>query len=307
MSMRIPTKALLVILLSAALALPAVASVQGSFERTLTVTGPVDLEVLTHSGDITVRSGPAGTVSIRGKIIVGNGWFSGNRQADVSALEKNPPIRQSGNNIRIDYVNVQNIAIDYEITVPADSNLRTHSGSGDQTIEGLNTKVELESGSGDLRLASLSGGFRVHTGSGNVNGRDISGPITAEAGSGDLQLEVKGSGDVSVHTGSGNIDLRDLKGALRAEAGSGDISIAGVQTGGWEVRTGSGDIQLRLPSEAAFDLEASTGSGSLVVDRPITTTIQGNVRRIHHNISGKVAGGGPPLTVHTGSGDVHIY
>ena len=40
---------------------------QGTFDKTFQVSGPVDLEVETHSGDITVRSGPAGTVSIHGK------------------------------------------------------------------------------------------------------------------------------------------------------------------------------------------------------------------------------------------------
>ena len=305
--MRTRTSPLWILLLVAVLAASALASVQGSFDRTFTVTGPADLEVLTHSGDIIVRSGPAGRVSIRGKINVSNGWFSGNRQADVSELEKNPPIHQSDNNIRIDYVNMQNIAIDYEITAPPDTKLRTHSGSGDQTIEGLTTKVELESGSGDLRLSNLSAGLQAHTGSGNVDGHDISGPITAEAGSGDMQLELKAGGDINIHTGSGNIDVRGMKGGLRAEAGSGDINIAGAQTGDWEVRTGSGDVQIRLPSDAAFDLEAATGSGGVVVDHPVTMTIQGDVRRSHHQVSGKVAGGGPSLRVHTSSGDVHIY
>ena len=32
-------------------------SPQGQFERTLQVSGPVDLEVLTRSGDVTVRAG----------------------------------------------------------------------------------------------------------------------------------------------------------------------------------------------------------------------------------------------------------
>jgi hypothetical protein len=57
------------------LAAVATASVQGQFQRTFQVTGPVELEVLTHSGDITVRGGPAGTVSVSGKIHVGNNWF----------------------------------------------------------------------------------------------------------------------------------------------------------------------------------------------------------------------------------------
>jgi hypothetical protein len=286
--------------------LPASDSVQGSFQRTFQVTGTVDLEVLTHSGDISVHSGPAGTVSISGKISVGDRWFSGNWQAEVSELEKNPPIRQSGNSIHIDYPNVRNIAIDYDITVPADTSVRTRSGSGDQSIEGLRTNLDLESGSGDMRLSDLKGDIRVHTGSGNVDAQDVTGGIDAEAGSGDIRLHAKGAGNVRVHTGSGNIELHDVNGALRAEAGSGDVTIDGVQTGAWDIRTGSGNVRLRLPNEAAFDLGASTGSGRVVVDHPVTMTIQGDVQRSQRSVHGKVRGGGPLLTVHTGSGDVDI-
>jgi DUF4097 and DUF4098 domain-containing protein YvlB len=151
-------------------------------------------------------------VSISGKIFVGDQWFSGDRQAQVSELEKNPPIRQTGNSIRIDYVNVHNISIDYDITVPADTRLRPHSGSGDQTVEGLRSNLELESGSGDMRLSDLTGDLQVHTGSGNVEARDVTGGFNAEAGSGDIRLNAKDNGDVRVHTGSGNIELRDVHG-----------------------------------------------------------------------------------------------
>src|SRR5438128_4237206 len=126
--------AALVIALFATASLSA-ASVQGSFQRTFQVSGPVDLEVLTRSGDITVHSGPAGTVSVNGKIHVSDRWFEGTRQSDVSELEKNPPVRQSGNSIHIDYVNMRNISIDYDITVPADTAVRARSGSGNQEIE----------------------------------------------------------------------------------------------------------------------------------------------------------------------------
>jgi len=285
---------------------PASASVRGSFQRSFPVTGTVGLEVLTHSGDIKVHSGPAGSVSISGKIFVGEQWFSGDRKADITELEKNPPIRQTGNSIRIDYVNVRNISIDYDVTVPANTRLRTHSGSGDQTIEDLRSNLELESGSGDMRLKELNGDLHVHTGSGNIDAQDVTGAFNAEAGSGDIRLNAKGNGDVRVHTGSGNIDLRDVQGTVRAEAGSGDITIDGTQTGIWDIRTGSGNVRLRLPSEAAFDLGASTGSGTVTVDHPVTMTVQGNVQHAQRSISGKGRGGGPMLTVHTGSGDVQI-
>ncbi len=290
--------------------LPAAASVKGSFERSYPVSGQVDLEVLTRSGDIIVRPGPAGVVTIRGKIFVSDRlWdrWSSEKPPEVVELEKNPPIRQNGNTVNIDYVNVHNISIDYEITAPPDTKLKTRTGSGDQTIEGLRTAAELESGSGDLRLRDLVGGLRAHTGSGNVEAREIDGAFTAEAGSGDIQLDEKGPGSVQVRTGSGNIRLRGVNGALRVEAGSGDVEAEGSQAGTWELRTGSGNVEVRLPSDAAFDLDATTSSGELVVDHPVTMTVQGDVRGSRRSVNGKVRGGGPQVLIHTGSGDVHLY
>lgn len=261
---------------------------------------------MTRSGDITVNSGPVGSVVIRGKIHVSDRWLSGKRQSDVSEIEKNPPIRQTGNNIQIDYLNFHDIAVDYEITAPPDTRVRSHSGSGDQRMEGLHGDLDLESGSGDMRLRDISSTIRLHTGSGDVDAHGISGPFTAEAGSGDVRAEEKAGGDVSVHTGSGNIELRGVNGSLRAESGSGDVTIDGMLKGNWELRTSSGNVELELPHDAAFDLDASTGSGSVVVDRPVTMTIQGDMQKVQRYVKGKVGGGGPELIVHTGSGDVRI-
>ena len=283
-----------------------VASVQGSFQRTFQVSGPVNLDVLTHSGDITVHSGAAGSVIVSGRIHVSDSWFHTNRQSDVSELEKNPPVRQSGNAINIDYVNVHDISIDYDITAPPDTTLRTRTNSGDQNVSGLTTNIDLQSDSGDMRLSNLSAGAKLRTGSGNVDAHDISGAITAEAGSGDLHLETRGGGDVHVRTGSGDIQLRGVNGALWVEAGSGDVSIEGTQSSAWEVRTGSGNVDLQLPDKAGFDLQASTGSGRVVVDRPLTMTVQGDLEKSHRSMNGQVGGGGPKLLVHTGSGDVNI-
>jgi hypothetical protein len=284
------------------------ASVDGTFEKMFQVTGPVQLEVLTHSGDIMVRSGPAGSVKVVGKIHVGNSWFMGtDKKAKVAEVEKNPPLRQAGNNIHIDYVNMRDVAIDYEITVPTETALRSRSGSGNQDVDGIHGTVDLESGAGDVQLRGINGDIRVQTGSGNVHGRELNGAIRATAGSGDLELEETGAGDIQIHTGSGNIEVRGINGGLRADAGSGDITAEGVQKGEWEVRSGSGNVRLRVPSETAFDLDLTTGSGTVDVRHPVTTTVQGRVQDSpHKSISGKVRGGGPLLRVHTGSGDISI-
>jgi hypothetical protein len=279
---------------------------QGTFEKTFEVSGPVDLEVQTRSGDIVVRTGPAGMVSIRGKIFVGDRWLAGNRHADVADIEQHPPLRQDGNSIHVDYVNTRDISVDYEITVPADTTLRAHTGSGDQTIEDLHGNADLQSGAGDMKLSRLSGEIHLQTGSGDVRAHEISGPVRGGAGSGDLEVEETGSGDIDLHTGSGNITVRGIQGAFHAEAGSGDITAEGTQAGAWEIRTGSGNVHVRLPASAAFDANISTSSGTLDVDAPITMTVQGRVQETRKQIIGKVRGGGPLLTLRTGSGDIHI-
>lgn len=281
-------------------------SPQGSFERTLSVSGPVDLEVLTRSGDVTVRAGSSGSVVIRGKIYVGDHWLTGNREGDVHAIEQNPPIRQEGNNIHIDYVNIHDISVDYEITVPPDTAIRSHSGSGDQLIEGTHGNVDVETGSGDVKLTNLTGEVRLKTGSGDVRAHEISGPVRGGTGSGDVEVEETGSGDVDLHTGSGNITVRGVQGGFRGETGSGDVTVEGTMSSNWEAHTGSGNVHVRLPGNAAFDADISTSSGTVDVDAPVEMTVQGRIQEQRRNIRGKVRGGGPTLSVHTGSGDIHI-
>jgi hypothetical protein len=279
---------------------------QGTFDRTLQVNGPVDLEVLTRSGDVIVRAGSSGSIQIHGKIFVGDHWLFGDRQTDVHEIEQNPPIRQEGNSVHIDYVNERNISIDYEITVPADTSIRTHSGSGDQIIEGTHGNAEVQTGSGDVKMRNVNGEIQLQTGSGNIRGHEISGAVKGGTGSGDVELEETGQGDVDLHTGSGDITVRGIQGAFHSQTGSGDITVEGTQAGEWEIRTGSGNVHVKLPDNAAFDADISTSSGSVDVGQPIEMTVQGRIGESRKHVQGKVHGGGPLLSVHTGSGDIHI-
>ncbi len=300
-----PTFAIALVVLFASTAVFA-SSVQGQFERTLQVSGPVNLEVLTRSGDVTVRAGSGGSVFIRGKIHVGDHWLMGGRDADVHQIEQNPPIRQEGNNIHIDYVSMRNISVDYEISVPADTTVRTRSGSGDQIIEGTRGNVDTQTGSGDVKLANLKGELQLQTGSGNIRARQISGAVKGGTGSGDVEIEEVASGNIDLRTGSGNITARGVQGEFHGETGSGDVTAEGTQTGSWEIHTGSGNVHVRLPGNAAFDADISTSSGTVDVGEPIEMTVQGRVGDTHKQIRGKVHGGGPLLRVRTGSGDIHV-
>ncbi len=323
--MKIATKLGLFLLALALGVLPLSAAPTGHFERTLQVSGPVDLEVTSGSGNITVHTGGSGSVYVSARIRASNSWlFGGNEEEKIRRIEKNPPVEQQGNTIRIGRIEdselTRHISIDYDLTVPAQTRLNSHTGSGDTAISGLqlpltartgsgNITVEniaadsrINSGSGELKINGIKGSLHAGTGSGNIHAEGVAGEITATTGSGNVDLHQVSAGDVKVETGSGTVKLRGVKGGLRASTGSGDIQAEGEATHDWRLGAGSGNITLRLPPQAAFDLDARTSSGTLKVNRPVT--VQGSIAKNH--IQGKVGSGGVILEVHTGSGDIAI-
>jgi DUF4097 and DUF4098 domain-containing protein YvlB len=146
--------------------------------------------------------------------------------------------------------------------------------------------------------------MRFQTGSGNVRGRELSGPAKVKAGSGDIEIEETGRATWRSAPGSGNITANGINGGFHAEAGSGDIHGKGVPKNMWSVRTGSGNVNLNVPADAAFDVDVSSSSGSVTLGHPVTTTVQGRIQESRKSVVGKVRGGGPMISVHTGSGDV---
>src|SRR5262245_5497079 len=66
----------------------------GSFDRTLSATGPVELEVSSGSGRIEVRAGQPGRVEIRARVTAGD-WglvrSRGSARDRVRRIESNPP------------------------------------------------------------------------------------------------------------------------------------------------------------------------------------------------------------------------
>lgn len=309
--------------LFAAAALPAMASAEGSFDRTLQVSGPVNLDLSTGSGNIQIRVGSSSQVQVTGRIKVTN-WFGGDAEDQVKRIESNPPFQQSGNDIRIGHIDDpelrRNVSISYDILVPADTQLRSHSGSGNQIVEGVHGSAEVEAGSGNLKISDIGTTVRADTGSGEIQIDQVKGNVHAKAGSGDItatnisggfeghtgsghiKAEQTAPGSVDVETGSGGIELTGVHGSLDASAGSGDITAEGSPSGSWTVHTGSGTVRLKMASGTAFDLDAHSSSGSITVSQPMT--VQGSIGR--KDIHGKVNGGGVPVRVATGSGNVEV-
>ncbi len=157
-------------LTAATLAIPALAlASDGTFDKTLSVNGSVQLEVSTGSGYVHVNPGSDNQVHIIGHVHANHGWMGGNSDDQVKHVVDNPPIQQSGNTIRVGEMHeswLNHVSIDYDITAPK------------------NTHLKAESGSGDLKAVSMNGGVRLETGSGSVNGDDLGGDSYLQTGSG---------------------------------------------------------------------------------------------------------------------------
>ncbi len=271
----------------AACAAQAAWAADGTFERTLKVTGPVLLGVDTGSGNIHVTAGPVDSVHIVGHVHTGGGFFSGGSSASaedrVKRVVANPPLNVAGNIISLGHnFNENNISIDYDITAPRGTDLRAGSGSG------------------DVRVTDLGGPVELKTGSGNVEAAGLSDRVSLETGSGEIKASMLSARDVKAQTGSGNITLANVQSGLWAHTGSGDVKVSGKPLAPWKLETGSGSVTADTEG-AAMSLNATTGSGDLHYDGTLSGITSGRDR-----LAGNVNGGGPAVRINTGSGDIRV-
>jgi putative adhesin len=243
---------------------------EGSFHRDLPVSGNVDLQLEAGAGRITVHSGDVQKVSIDAHIRArgASPWGLSGEQK-IRELEKNPPVEQHGNAIRIgrieDHNLRQHVRIDYDLIVPPQTQLKTTTGAGNQRIQGIQLPVRARSGAGN---------------------------ITVEQCTGDARLE----------TGAGSIDVRDAEGALDLATGAGSVEVRGTPKHDWRVRVGAGRIHLKVPRASSFDLDAQSGFGGVSIASGLKLDGAVSSRRVQ----GKVGSGGPTVDLNSGAGSINI-
>jgi hypothetical protein len=272
-------------ILALALTPAALFAAEGTFDKTVSVSGAANLKVSTGSGYIHITPGPDGSIHIIGHVHSSHNLFGGSGDEAVRRVTDNPPIYQSGNNVEIgQHTHFENVSIDYVITAPKGAT------------------IEANSGSGDIDISNIGSPLKADTGSGNIEANDLTGDVALSAGSGDIRAMMNGAHYVKAEAGSGNLHLQGVSGGLFAETGSGNIEVGGQPGSDWKLEAGSGNITLNTGG-AHFNLDASTGSGEVHSDPPLTT--HGNTD--HHHVSGEINGGGATVRVETGSGDVRIH
>ena len=297
-------------------------SASGTFDRTLSVSGPIRLELNNTSGDVSITGSADGKVHIHGTARAsGIGFDSPDKR--LSALLANPPIEQHGATIRIgeEMRRLRNVGVSYMIEVPHETEISSRVLSGAQNIQNVRGPVKAEAASGSIhashieqltQLSTLSGTIRADTigddiransASGSVTVSDIKGDVRISALSGSTQI-TKPGGRVDASTASGSVDVEGANSDVKAHAASGRVNVQGNPSANsyWDLKTASGTVQLGVPPNASFHLAAEAVSGEIKADIPIMVEEQGK-----HSLRARVgSGNGGRVEVHTVSGEIRL-
>jgi DUF4097 and DUF4098 domain-containing protein YvlB len=296
-------------------------SVSGSFDRTLTVTAPIRLELANAAGDVSITGSGDNQVHVHAQVR-SSGMGFGNPQQRLDEVVNNPPIEQRSDTIRIgkDLSRTHNVSIAYVIEVPHDTEVDTSVASGSQTIVNVRGPVKVNSASGSIRvdhidrqtqLTTLSGSIeaqnigddlRASSASGSVKVAKIKGDVRISALSGTTQISGPG-GRVDADTASGTVEVQGATRDVKAHAASGRVDVQGnpSESSYWDLKTVSGVVELGVPSNANFHLTAEAISGQIKTDVPIVVEEQGK-----HSLRARMGNGGGRVEVHTISGEIRV-
>jgi DUF4097 and DUF4098 domain-containing protein YvlB len=173
--------------------------------------------------------------------------------------------------------------------------------SGNVLASGLG-RAQVRSVSGDVALDAARGPLDIHTISGDINLSDVTDSLGLSSVSGDIQVDRAPRG-LDAGTTSGGIVVDGLAGGLvRLRSTSGDVRF-GLDRSlrRADVSTVSGGITARLADGLGCDLTLKSTSGTLDSSVPL------KLRTVSRNeMSGAVSGGGPPVVLHSLSGDIAV-
>jgi DUF4097 and DUF4098 domain-containing protein YvlB len=318
---RSPIAAAFLVSVMFALAPALAAAADNTFERTLTVSGHVRLELSNGSGNVEIRGGTDGKVHITGKVTPGWSLF-GSSEKNIQEVVANPPIEQHDSVIRVGKSTswLKNVSIDYNIQVPNDTEVDAGVASGGMTIDNVRGPVKASSASGYVHVYRVALDTQLSAASGSIDSSTIGGVLHVNSASGDITLaDVKGdvkvnaaSGSIRVHrpgdrvdasTASGSIEIDGVTNDLKVHAISGSINVTGDPSANrlWEVKTVSGSVDIRVPPNSSFLFTAEATSGDIRTNIPVILEEQGK-----HSLRAHIGTNGGRIEVHSVSGGIYV-
>jgi DUF4097 and DUF4098 domain-containing protein YvlB len=270
------------------------------------------LDVANVSGDVIVTEGGTDTIVIdavkkfRGPAADAKDQFA---RATIEMVERAGRVEvkttYTGRNTRV--------SIDYSVTAPAGTSVFAHSMSGDVKVTNIKGEVRADTVSGNATATGTPAATLVRTMSGDATaiGIDHQNELRVSTISGNVIIRSARARSVDADSTSGDVALTDvICDRALVKAFSGDITYTGSlsKAGRYQFQSQSGEIQLTLVGTSGFELDASTFSGSIRSDFPVTLPAGQPVggQGMRKSVRGVVGTGGPTLSIKAFSGDITI-
>jgi DUF4097 and DUF4098 domain-containing protein YvlB len=213
-------------------------------EKRFTVAGTPVVTVQNSTGRIQVKAWDKHEVAVVGK------FASSKVQVDTEQVENRIEIATiAGANTTA----ADDLKMDYEITVPTETELRVRTDSGNVTIESVHGDMSFDSVAADLSLQDVQGYLMIKTIGGSLICTRCAGRLEATSISGNFQLLQPAMDNVRVQTSSGNI-LFD-----------GTFQSRGI----YVLKNYSGTIEVRFSTNDSFDLRAGSLYGNVINQAPV--------------------------------------
>jgi DUF4097 and DUF4098 domain-containing protein YvlB len=293
----------------------------GSFDRTLSVSGPIRVELNGAAGDVTISGGSGGKVHIHAEARA-SGFGLDSPEKRINEIVNNPPIEQHGDVVRIgqDLRHFRGVSISYVIEVPHDTEVSSNVVSGSQVIRNLKGPLKVDSVAGSINVdhidrqtqlsihsgsifaSDINDDLRANSSSGSVIASNIKGDVRISAVFGPTQIKKPG-GRVEASSASGTVEVEGASKDVRAHAVSGEVVVQGNPGSNsyWDLKTTSGSVQLGVPKNANFHLTADAVSGAIKADIPIVIEEQDK-----HSLRAHIGNGGGRVEVRTVNGEIRV-
>ncbi len=204
-----------------------------------------------------------------------------------------------------------NVTVTLNVTAPAGTRLNVNSVSGNIKVSDIKGEIIAGSVSGNVSVTAASAIAEAKSVSGNVEIINAQGEESLEASSvsGDVTMQRVTVRRIGAGSVSGNVRLDEVQ-CDRAEAHStsGNITFSGAlaRRGRYELKSFSGEVHLAIGGGTGFEVDATTFSGDVRSDLPITMHGAAQPDRKRRSLSGTYGDGSAILELSTFSGSIVI-
>ena len=232
-------------------------------------------------GNVSIKPGPSGQVSIQEK-----------ENGETDAIQIHYAQRAYTITVTVDIAGglMEDTWVDFDVNVPGSAGFTTTMSTGTLEATNLSGRIELSNTNGAIWATNLTGFIGLKTQSGSINLTNVSGQAV-----------------VFTENGTITTSAAHLQGQSSIEAENGTINFHGTlsRAGSYVFQNGNGAVGLTLPSSSAFVLLARTAGGSINSDfRGIAISHEGGTSQGRGTVGSAAHA---HLTIHTAGGSIDLH